>query len=532
MSFTRHTNCEKCGSSDANAVYSDGTTYCFSCGVPSGGKGGNTKPSTSPFFSMDLMYQPLKSRSLTKKTCQKFGYGISKYRGQPCQVAPFYRKGTHVANLIRLPDKEFRWTGDAKKLEMFGQSHWDQGGRRLVITEGILDMLSVSQVFDHKYPVVSLINGVDSTESSLKDNLDFVESFDEIVLAFDDDDPGKKAVEAAVSILTPGKVKRALYNGHNDANAMLVAGEGGVLPKLLWQAAPYRPDDIISGDELWEELNTPDELGYSLPYPKLSQIYKGFRKKELYLFTAGSGIGKSTVAKEICYHFRMHHDLSLGVMSLEEGVKKATNGFIAIDQNVHVNDVYTLTSEQRKESFDKLVKDDKFHIYKHWGSTQIDNILNKIKFMALSLECDWILLDHISIIVSGSNEMQDNERKLIDLFMTKLRTLIEHTGVGVIAIVHLKRPPGDKGWTEGRRVSLSDLRGSGALEQTSDGVVALERDQQGNNQNISIVRVLKNRPIGPTGETDTLSYNPTTGRLLVAEENDFNQPQGETIDDF
>ena len=29
--FIKHTSCEPCGSSDANAVYSDGSTYCFSC---------------------------------------------------------------------------------------------------------------------------------------------------------------------------------------------------------------------------------------------------------------------------------------------------------------------------------------------------------------------------------------------------------------------------------------------------------------------------------------------------------------------
>lgn len=376
--------------------------------------------------------------------------------------------------------------------------------------------MSVSQVFDHKWPVVSLPNGAASADRAIKDNLSFVESFSVVVLAFDADAEGNKAVEKVVPLLSPGKVRRPLFDGHKDPNEMLQANKGGMLPKLLWQAAPYRPDDIKSGDELWDLLNQEDEVGYSLPYPVLSQMFKGFRKGELYLFTAGSGIGKSTIAKEISKYFMDAHGLKLGVMSLEEGVKKATNSFIAMDCNVPYHNLFGVPEDIRKASFDRIVSDGKFYIYDHWGSSDIDNILAKIQFMALSLGVDWVLLDHISIIVSGSDELENNERKLIDRFMTKLRTLIENTGIGVLAIVHLKRPPGDsKGYTEGRRVSLSDLRGSGALEQLSDGVVALERNQQGTEPNISIVRVLKNRPIGRTGEADTLKYYEDTGRLSV-----------------
>lgn len=36
--YVKHTSCPKCGSSDANAVYDDGSTYCFSCRRPSGSR--------------------------------------------------------------------------------------------------------------------------------------------------------------------------------------------------------------------------------------------------------------------------------------------------------------------------------------------------------------------------------------------------------------------------------------------------------------------------------------------------------------
>ena len=103
--------------------------------------------------------------------------------------------------------------------------------------------------------------------------------------------------------------------------------------------------------------------------------------------------------------------------------------------------------------------------------------------------------------------------------MTRLRSLIEETGVGVIAIVHLKRT--EKNYNEGEHVALSDLRGSASLEQLSDNVYALERNQQGASPTKALIRVLKCRELGETGEADTLNYNRATGRLELSSADDF-----------
>jgi twinkle protein len=97
--------------------------------------------------------------------------------------------------------------------------------------------------------------------------------------------------------------------------------------------------------------------------------------------------------------------------------------------------------------------------------------------MATVCKVDFIVLDHISIVTSGIESSSEGERKDIDILMTRLRSLIEETGIGIVAIVHLKRVNG-KNFNEGAQVSLSDLRGSGSLEQLSDNVIALERNQQ------------------------------------------------------
>jgi twinkle protein len=96
--------------------------------------------------------------------------------------------------------------------------------------------------------------------------------------------------------------------------------------------------------------------------------------------------------------------------------------------------------------------------------------------------------------------------------MTLLRTLVQETGISLFVVSHLRRPEG-KGFENGQQVSLSALRGSHAIAQLSDMVIALERDQQGDNPNETTIRVLKNRFSGEVGEAGSLHYNKDTGRL-------------------
>jgi len=529
--FIRHEACPKCRETgndrDGNnlARYSDGHGVCFSCGYYEKGEGeceGSSSLSSyrkKPSNLLDVTFRPLTKRGLTQETCQLFGYGVSKYRGLPCHVATSHdQSGNIVGQHLRMEGKEFRWLGEAKAVKLFGQHLWKKGGKRLVITEGEIDCLSVSQLQGNRWPVVSLPNGAQSAVRAIRDNLEWVSSFQTIVLAFDMDDPGQTAARECASILPVGRTCIASLPA-KDANECLMNNQGQALVTALWNAEEFRPDGIKAGKDLWEDLMTPPREGYSIPYRELNEKFDGFRKGELYLFTAGSGIGKSTIVNEVAYHLHMEHGLNLGIMALEESPSRNARRYIGIHLNrpIWLPKVFNETpKEDMKKAFEEVCGSG-WWIYDHFGSTQIDSLLSKIRYMITGLGCDVIVLDHISIIVSGlETEGNTDERKTIDLFMTKLRSLIEETGVMVIAVVHLKRPDKGKSYNEGRQVSLSDLRGSGSLEQLSDGVVALERDQQaeGDDAHVAYIRVLKNRPLGATGEAGSCRYFPDTGRLL------------------
>jgi len=146
--------------------------------------------------------------------------------------------------------------------------------------------------------------------------------------------------------------------------------------------------------------------------------------------------------------------------------------------------------------------------------------------MAAGCECSIIILDHLSIIVSGADEGE--ERRLIDNIMTALKSLAMELNIAILLVSHLRRPQGDKGHEDGARTSLAQLRGSAGIAQLSDFVIGAERDQQSEQKNITTLRVLKNRYTGETGEAGWLDYNPETGRLSEVLTDPFEK--GETYD--
>jgi twinkle protein len=511
-------------SGDNLARYSDGHGYCHACGYYEHGDGSSRPATTDPerkriMSELNLTGEvmALRTRGITEETCAKFSYTVGKHNGKWVQIAPYYDDhGRLCAQHLRFENKDFIWLGDAKKALLFGQQLWPHGGKRVVVTEGEIDTLTISQLQGNKWPVVSIWSGAGGAVKAIKRSLEWLESFNEVIFCFDMDEPGQEAALECAAILSPGKAKIAKLPC-KDANECLLQGKSKELLSALWDAKVYRPDGIVSGKELWDKVRVRPTEGMSIPYPQLSEKIMGVRPGELYLFTAGSGIGKSTLVNEIAYHLKMEHGQPLGIMALEESVVRNALRYIGIYLNrpVHLPHIYdSVPEEEMKAAFDAVVGDDRWYIYDHFGSTEVEGLISKIRYMVVGLGVKVLVLDHISIVVSGLDEIAESERKSIDRLMTALRSLIQETGVTVLAVVHLKRPDKGKSYNEGRQVSLTDLRGSGSLEQLSDVVIALERNQQGEDPNKANIRILKNRPVGITGPAGQVRYNPETGRLL------------------
>lgn len=531
--FIRRLPCEACGSSDAGALYGDGSTYCFACGDYQHGdeekmgkreefvKDGRKVRANNALLSGSFVDIP--NRNLKEETCRKYDYRIN--QEEACHVAGYHSEsGELVAQKVRRAGKQFSVVGSLNKATPLYGQHLFNPGKSVVITEGEIDCLAVAQAFNLKWPVVSLPHGAKGALRACETAYEWLEKFDKVVLCFDMDEPGAKATAEVAALLPPGKA-HVMKLPLKDAGETLVRMGSSAIVDAFWRAAPWRPEGIVSGVDITREtLKATVAKGYSSPYPKLNEMLGDIRKRELLLLTAGTGIGKSTLAREIAYHLHQKEGLTIGNVFLEESKEKTAQGYIAIDNNVPLGKLRRatdiLTDEQWDSSLERVIHQ-RMHFYDHFGSLESSLLLAKLRYMAVVLKCDFIFLDHISIVISGQASSSEGERRDIDVLMTNLRMLIESTGVGIIGIVHLKQPEG-KSHEEGGRVTLSHLRGSGSLKQLPDAIVALERNQQdAEGSDTTQVRILKNREFGETGVADELEYSRETGRLLVSAASKF-----------
>lgn len=519
--------CPHCGSSDAASYVPglEGVLKCFSCSKSwkedseGGGHVSKDEFKDESFQELDIKSITGRVRGISPDIFKQYGYGKLS-DGTHC-VLHRDRDGKVVAQKMRYKDKTFSWRGVAKKVVPFGMSLWRSGGKRITITEGELDCMSIAEAIGGKYPVISINNGAQTAKKDLKEHLEFLNSYDEIVLWFDNDDPGRKAVVEVSSLFPPGKISVVSCSEYKDANEVLQKkGKAGVL-SAYYETKVYTPAGIVNANEggfdSFMEDNTSDEV-YTTPYTNL-EVSKG----AIVTFVSGSGMGKSTITREIGYDLLMRHKLTVGHVALEENNSVSKRSYVGInlcEQFVKKTCWSKYKSEEGnteklRAAYDTVIGTDRLFLYNHFGSLDSDSLLSKLRYLAVGAGCDFIILDHISIVVSGLDDMGDNERRVIDVLMTKLRSLVEETGVGMILVSHLKRLPGAKGHEDGEKTSLSHLRGSGSIAQLSDCVFGLEGNQQDvNNANKRIIRCLKDREGGDTGVRGGAVYIKEQGRLL------------------
>ena len=537
-------SCARCGSSDANVLYEGGTKFCFSCRTYS--KGEDMEQVQKP-ISINSNHQNFSSgvvdgipdRGIKKETANFYNVQVLHDRNSNVvkHIYPYYDiNNSHIGNKIRLvANKGFSAEGNLPRAVMFGQNKFPQGGKYLTICEGEIDAMSAYELQGSKWASISIKNGCQSALKDIKANYDYINKFDKVVLCFDNDEHGKKAAIKVAQIFEPNKCL-IMDMRYKDANEYLIKGKKQEFTQDFWNAKPYTPAGIHNLADISSRIYAEDDTQTCLyPYDGLNEKLYGIRTGELITFTAGTGAGKSSLMRELMHHLLTNTEHNIGVFSLEENITRTMLHIMSVEANdrLYIKEVqknYTL--EQLQEFERKTIGTRRFYGFDHFGSITTDEILNRVRYMVKALDCKYILIDHLSILVSGIEG--EDERRNIDQLMTKLRSLVEETRCAMLLVSHLRRASGDKGQEQGKEISLSMLRGSHSIAQISDAVIALERDQQAEDPtlaNTTTVRVLKNRYAGETGVATYLLYNKDSGRLTEIE-NPLESDKQTDVEDF
>lgn len=462
-------------------------------------------------------FKAIPPRKLTRDTCEFWGYSVGEVYDQPCQIATYRdASGKIVGQKYRFANKEFKTIGNVGTC-LYGMHLWGKG-KKIVITEGEIDALSLSQLQGNKWPVVSIPNGASGAKKTIKHNLKWIEdNFDEVILMFDMDEPGQEAAQECAALFTPGKVSIAVLPT-KDVNDCLVAGKGEEVIRSIWNARKYQPEGIATVTDLMPLIGKKPEMGTSFPWPRLTALTYGERKGQVWIWTSGSGMGKTEFLKEVIAHDITVHKKKCGIIFLEE---------LAQDTIVHIASKvagknfsapeYDHDIKERDATIKTLESDNLLYLFRDgFGHDNYDTIRSLIRHMVLSYGCEVIVLDHLTAFTDGLPSGEANS--LMERVMKELATMTRELDFTLHAISHIRKSENSrKPAEEGGRVKIDDMKGSGAIKQWANFVIALERNQQAKDQDTARttkLRILKARDVGKnTGQIVKVMYDPVTTKL-------------------
>jgi len=489
-------------------MYDDGHTYCFVCNARTTGEEPPSSPTRTTASKVMMKGEPvrLKNRDLSEEICRKFRIHKD---GDVLRFHYFDKKGHLAAAKIKTKGKDFYWEGKNTDHQLFGQNLLKDKGTRLTLYEGELDAASGYAAMP-KWPHMSVPNGAAGAKKDVQRVLDLTQDYDEVVFFFDNDSAGITAAEECAQLLPPGKAKIARMEKYKDASDACQQGDLEAIRKAIWDAKTYRPDGIVDAKSLLDLITTPNPpCAYDYPFDGLQQKLLGIRYGELTTVTAGTGSGKTSFCRQLATHL-LEQGERVGVVELEANNRRTALGLmsVALGKAYHIGEY---DKEELNTAYSDSIANWNLFLFDGFGSFDPDIIYNRLEYLATALDVKVIFLDHISILMSG---LEGDERRMIDQTMTKLRSLVERTGIALFLVSHVRRTQSDSTHEEGARVTLGQLRGSAAIAQLSDTVVALERDQQTDNKRgLTTVRVLKNRYSGEVGVACQLEYDLNTCRF-------------------
>lgn len=501
----------------------------------------------------ELPHSGWKARGMTAKIEEFFGVTskpVKNDEGKPVMGYRYYPStkdgkltGYHVRNVrLKAENKQRKAKGLPKKkgatffpiglcdtsCELFGQSLFNKGGRMLVIAngeEGAMAAYSVLKSEKYETPCVSATVGEGNAYLQIKNNFEFISSFDKVVIAMDDDETGRIGAEQIARLLKPSQAYIAkLPKG--DCQDYVKNGLGEELKRLLvWDCEQYSPAGIVGSSQTLAQMKERASF-VKVALPDFAEelqnmLNGGFALGEITTIAAASSVGKTTVVNEFLYEFVMNSPYKVGVISLESDVGELTENLLS----VHIGKkLANMSDEEKLEYYDsqEAVKahkeltstpdgSDRYYILDHQGAVVDESLMEKIEYLVKVLGCKVIVLDPLTLALSGK------QNDGMDIFMSELLRFVKREKIHHVNVVHVrKNGGGTKANSTGAEIHEEDIKGSGSIFQVSMNNILLMRDKENADpvvRNTTKVVMSKARRTGNTGPAGYWLYNNETARL-------------------
>lgn len=514
MSDIAHQPCPytACGSSDAFSYNTDGYGKCHACnkGYPSRDqmfewakekyptKKGETVADVFETFTPKRIDTPsdgkwVAMRGITAQTMED--YGVKTYNDRQEYVYP--SGGIKVRTI---PEKAFYAKNGFKGDELFGMNLYTAGSaRKLTITEGELDALSVAQMMKSSYinPVVSLPSATPSKK--LWDKCyDWVNSFEQIILSVDNDEAGNE-IAARIAKLFPNKVYRVDHSKYKDANEFLKAGAIQEFKGAWFNAKKYTPENILNTSDQFLKLyqDTPNHQYVETGIRDLDDKILGLMQGHFTVFKAPTGIGKTELMRYLEYNM-LKKGVPIAAWHLEETKLRSLLGLVSYELNDNLTRRDLIDEKGREadviDAIKALTKDELFYQFYLQDGEGAEELCDQIRYFSQACGVKYVFFEPIQDVIVGSSD-ESKEQMLADLSV-RLSKLAAELNVGIVSIGHTN----DNG----------DFKYCRMVGQRASVIINLERDKDAKEpqeRNTTYLHVEKNRPTGEVGQAGKLLFN-------------------------
>lgn len=243
-------------------------------------------------------------------------------------------------------------------------------------------------------------------------------------------------------------------------------------------------------------------VGLSSGFYDLDIKLSGLQKSQMILIAARPSMGKTTFALNIAENVAIKDKKNVLIFSLEMSKEQLTNKLISSITHIDIQRLQTGNLDD--SDFDKLIEgigilsnakifiDDTPNI----SITEMRSKCRKLKFYH---NIDLIVIDYLQLM-SGNSKIESRQQEVSEISRF-IKALSKEMNCPIIALSQLSRAPEQR---SDHRPMLSDLRESGSIEQDSDIVMLLYRDEYYNKdtdqKNIAECIVAKHR----NGEVGTV----------------------------
>lgn len=484
-----------CGkSSDAYSINDRGWGKCFSCYK----NFNENKEKKDILLSSSEDYRVYGHRGISERTFDFYKVFTKFEDGNPVEVGFTY--GPETVKIRSFNEKKFTSTGNMKDATLFGKDKFDPNAFRTIsITEGEYDALAVYDMIGRNTAAVS-VRSSSSAHSDCKKEWDYINSFDKIILCFDNDEQGNKAAREVASLFDFNKVYRIHMNRHKDANAYLMNKEAEEFTKAWSTARKYTPDNIISSfSDIEKSLEKSDEdkIG-TYPIESLNNMLYGLHRGEVIVFKGDPGIGKTEIFRMLEHHLlKTEPKCKIGIIHLEEDEATTVKAIATYeDKYPHVHPEHQSSNKDIMEAYKKAVgnQEDRLFIYESFDVEDEKQLLDNIRFLVSACGCEFIFLDHITWLATGMDN--EDERKKLDRISQKLKLLAKELRICILMISHTN----DEGKT----------RGSRNIANVANTVIHMSRDKTNVVEDVrrkTYLMIEKARAGGNTGPAGFAKFN-------------------------